>query len=282
MPTALKREAATTARQGRDIAFRVVGDGPMRTVWIGGTNVSGGFWEPAQARHFGRLGSCLLADAAGTGRTDPLPAGHWTAEEMARDVVAAMDAAGWEDAHVIGHSLGSVVAWELAQRWPARVRSLSLHSVWTAAGEHAHVRSWFEARRLTAQAEAPELSSAYAFFLVSPHYLQANGLARGALEQLRSFGGDPPLETKLGHYEVDLNYTCRTYESHVSLPTLVSAAEYDFVIPPYVSREVAEIIPGSTFVLFRGAGHLVALEDPEQFNAIQERHLSEAERCLDN
>ncbi|NEE20487.1 alpha/beta fold hydrolase, partial [Streptomyces sp. SID7499] len=63
-------------------------------------------------------GNPFAALAAGRGAA-------YTAEDMADDAVAVMDALGWESAHLFGHSLGGVVAQRVALRHPGRVRTLT-------------------------------------------------------------------------------------------------------------------------------------------------------------
>lgn len=274
------KTAGRVTREGREIAYRVLGDGPRRTVWIGGTNVDGRFWDIAQTSVFAPEGGCLLVDAAGTGDTDPLAPGAWSAESMAGDVIAAMDAVSWPDAHVIGHSLGAAVAAELAHLSPRHARSISLHAGWKAASEVEHIRSWFQARRATALTEDPELIDAYAFLLVSPHYLQRFGRGRGALHDLATRVGSPPLETKLGHYEADLTYSGEGRLQALDVPALVTAAEHDQAIPPFASEQVARLIPGAHLRILTGVGHLAPLEDPGQFNRVQAAFIDDVERSL--
>lgn len=58
-------------------------------------------------------------------RTGRLPRAAYTAEDLADDAVAVLDALGWESAHLFGHSLGGVVAQRVALRHPDRVRTLT-------------------------------------------------------------------------------------------------------------------------------------------------------------
>jgi pimeloyl-ACP methyl ester carboxylesterase len=69
---------------------------------------------------------------------------------MAEDAKALMDAAGWNSAHVIGHSMGGVIAQQLALDCPKRVRSLSLLCTFARGKDAARLRhgfsGWLSAR----------------------------------------------------------------------------------------------------------------------------------------
>src|SRR5215472_17339812 len=78
------------------------------------------------AKHF----TCISLDLRGTGETDK-PEGGYTTETLADDVYAFMQAMGIDKAHVSGLSLGAATGMWLAAKYPAKVKSLSLHSGWT-------------------------------------------------------------------------------------------------------------------------------------------------------
>jgi pimeloyl-ACP methyl ester carboxylesterase len=77
------------------------------------------------AKHF----TCISLDLRGTGETDK-PAGDYSTELLADDVVAFMRALGIPKAHVFGLSLGAAIGMWLAAKHPDKVQSLSLHSGW--------------------------------------------------------------------------------------------------------------------------------------------------------
>ena len=116
------------ARSGElRIAYELRGRMHRRRPWlvlIQGMGLDRRGWQPVLhrlRRHF-RL---VLVDNRGTGHSDRA-AGSYTVADMAGDVVAVLDAAGIGRAHVLGASLGGMVAQELAIRHPERVDGLVL------------------------------------------------------------------------------------------------------------------------------------------------------------
>src|SRR5437016_9716254 len=74
---------------------------------------------------FGRRHRCLAVDNRGTGHSDA-PPGPYDLARMAADVVGAMDDAGIDAAHIVGASMGGVIAQIIGVLHPERVRSLTL------------------------------------------------------------------------------------------------------------------------------------------------------------
>src|SRR5713226_1030929 len=77
------------------------------------------------AKHF----TCIAVDPRGAGVTDK-PVGTYSTELFADDIAAFMQALGIAQAHVAGLSLGAATGMWLAAKYPAKVKSLSLHSAW--------------------------------------------------------------------------------------------------------------------------------------------------------
>lgn len=109
--------------RGSRLAYEVQGQGPP-VLLIQGVGVHGNGWRP-QVEALSDRYTCLTFDNRGMGESQPAGA-TVTVEQMADDAMALLDAAGWESAHVIGHSLGGLVALELALAARRRVRSLAL------------------------------------------------------------------------------------------------------------------------------------------------------------
>ena len=92
---------------GYTLHYEVRGRGAS-VLFIQGAGLHGAGWEP-QVSELSTSYTCATFDNRGMGRSQP-HVGALTIEQMAADAVAIMDALGWESAHVVGHSMGGLIA----------------------------------------------------------------------------------------------------------------------------------------------------------------------------
>src|SRR5262245_38461476 len=118
-----ERESRTVEHRGCRLAYDLRGDGPS-VLLIQGVGVHGDGWTP-QTDALASKYRCVSFDNRGMGRSQPA-GGPITVEQMADDAIAVLDAEKVEAAHVVGHSLGGLVALRLALEARPRVRSLTL------------------------------------------------------------------------------------------------------------------------------------------------------------
>jgi pimeloyl-ACP methyl ester carboxylesterase len=102
-----------------------------------------------QVAEYAKQFSCFTVDLRGAGLSGK-PAGIYTTELLADDIAAFMQAAGVAQAHVFGLSLGAAAGMWLAAKYPALVKSLSLHSAWPSTDPF--LRVVVEGWRIIAQA----------------------------------------------------------------------------------------------------------------------------------
>jgi 3-oxoadipate enol-lactonase len=102
-------------------------------LWITGFTISASVFEPVLPLYEDRF-DCITYDNQGAGRSDS----RWVTSipELAADAVRVMNAVGIKSAHVLGLSMGGMIAQELAIRFPERVRGLILGGT-SPGGPHA-------------------------------------------------------------------------------------------------------------------------------------------------
>ena len=108
---------------GADIYWKVEGEADRpRLVLLNSIGIDMDLWSPVLPLLRERL-ALLRIDTRGHGASDA-PPGDYSLAGLARDVAAAMDAAGWPRAQVAGVSLGGMIAMQMALDMPERVTSL--------------------------------------------------------------------------------------------------------------------------------------------------------------
>jgi pimeloyl-ACP methyl ester carboxylesterase len=222
-------------------------------------------WEgiPGKLRRRFRL---VLVDNRGCGRSDR-PAGSFTVGDMARDVVAVLDAAGIRRAHVLGASLGGMVAQELAIRHPERVDALVL--VCTAPGwPFAYPMPAPSVRLLVATARMPAEAARRRH---TENALSARAVRErpDLVDRLLERQGSRPAGrgTLSAQAAAGARYAGRLRQSRIRARTLVLHGDADTVVDPRNGRLLAARIPGAQLRIFPGLGHLLFWEDPDGFAA---------------
>jgi pimeloyl-ACP methyl ester carboxylesterase len=204
-------------------------------------------------------------DNRGAGRT-PLPEGPLSASTMADDAAALLRALEIPNAHVVGFSMGSAIAQELALRHPELVRSLVLVS--TYARPDALFRAQLKFWRWLPEVAPSERAFFEAFFtwLYTPR-AHENGSVDQLLEESLAFPHQQSVEAFQAQVDVCLAHDTVDRLSVIAAPTLVLAAELDTILPPRFGQSVAAGIPNARSEIVPGAAHQFFQELPDEFNA---------------
>jgi 3-oxoadipate enol-lactonase len=222
--------------------------------------------EPGLADSF----RVLLFDNRGIGRSSR-PPGPYLMTTMAADAAAVLDAAGVEQAHVFGVSMGGYIAQELALREPRRVRSLVLGGT-MCGGAHAipadqEVLDVFEARKNMSPEEGVRALVPYIYDRkTSPERIEADLEIR-----LQNYPSD---ETAAAQLEGVLQWESYDRLGELHVPTLVIHGENDRLIPPENGRLLAKRIPGARLVTLPDASHLFFTDRPGETVSVVHDFLS--------
>jgi pimeloyl-ACP methyl ester carboxylesterase len=262
---------------GCHLAYRVEGSGPP-IVFIQGVGLHGEGWRP-QVDALAPRYACLSFDNRGMAASQPV-AGRLSVERMATDTLALIDAAGWSSAHLVGHSLGSLVALHVALTARSRVRSLALLCAF-AKGSDATRISWPLVRvGLTSMVGSTRAKRrAFLAFVLPPSALRAGDPDAQAAELAPFFGHDLALQPPIANAQIG---AMRRYDATprlaelAGLPTLVGSAEHDPIAPPVRGRALAAGIPGARYVEWRDAAHGVTLSHSALVDAALSEHLDAA------
>jgi len=245
------------------VAVQEYGDGEPLLI-VNGTSQSLGFWvDLAQAwagRH--RVVTYDLRGMGGSTRgADP-----FTVRSLADDALGVLDALGIERTHVLGYSLGSAIAQEVALAAPDRVASLVLYCTWARSdGFKRRMMTGLANPWRTGDAEAGLGALGVAF---SPQLLDSPEFGKLITELLPLFPSTPEqVQTCAEQWDADMGHDTLDRLGEITAPTLVVAGEQDLLTPPWHGTQVADTIPGARLEMFTGPGssHALGMERAEEF-----------------
>lgn len=253
----------TLAADGTRLAYAVSGpDDGEPVVMIQGLGADRRGWA-RQRRPFASRYRVLLPDNRGVGLSDQ-PPGPYDLGAMAEDVLACMDAAGIESAHVMGASMGGVIAQIIGVLHPERTRSLTLAC--TACQHHHWRRELLEGWAEDAEVHGMRrFAASKSKWLVGPRSLRRFWPLLGALGGL-ALNVQPRSFVAQVRAILDADEDLRLELPTIRVPTLVIVGSQDILTPLGDSEELAGLIPGSRLAVIRGGAHGFMFEHAGVFN----------------
>jgi 3-oxoadipate enol-lactonase len=244
---------------GGSISYRIRGEGPP----IALVATLGGTWMrqwPTLARHF----TVLTYDMRGFGAS-PSATGFPANEEHADDLAALLDALGMAQATVVGLSHGGLVAQHFAVRHPGRLSGLALVATFAKARKSTllFLEMLYEFLERDDLENFWRVLRAFLFSAAGHDLLVSReaALRRAMFDQystasLRSIYGQA-----LTHDLLDADL------SRIHCPALVVGGQEDMLFPPFLTSELASVVPGARMELLPAA-HVPPVEEPKLFNEL--------------
>jgi len=249
-------------------AFTDVGS-PHHPVVVFLHGVGGGRhgWAPQQ-KHVAGLGWRSLAwDMPGYGDSPMLKSDltPYDFDHLAQALWQMLDAAQIQQAVLVGHSMGAMVALQAWTQAPERITAMVLAASSPAFGHtDGDFQKQFLAQRL-APLEAGQTMGDIADRLIPT--MAAPGTTAGGLSQARDSMAAVPPDTYRAALHALVQFEQRAALPTITVPVLCLAAEHDRTAPPAVMARMAQKIPGARFACLAGAGHLLHYEQAQAFNA---------------
>src|SRR3954447_16040436 len=200
-------------------------------LWITGFTISSAIFEPILPLYEPRF-DCVTYDNRGAGRS-AAPLRSTSIPQLAGDAVRVLDAVGLQSAHVLGASMGGMIAQELAVRFPQRVRGLILVGT-TPGGPRA-------ARPVLRELGAATARGGLGAALFSPEFRQAH--PERVRELVRFFRAHrAPVHGMAAHWWATVYHDTFSRLGRVAAPTLVLHGERDVMAPIANARTLAQRI----------------------------------------
>lgn len=268
----------TTLPSGITIEYDSMGDPKNPTMlWIMGFTAQLTAWDPALMQMFVDDGfrvvrfdnrDCGLSHkhdgvmvdtdkvTAAAMLGDPVPPVPYVLSDMAADAAGVLDAIGVEKAHIIGASMGGMIAQTFAIEHPHR--TLSLTSIMSTVGDLAYGTPSEQALGALLAPPAPDRqgyidgAATWAVWASKKYFSLEDARARAAREYDRSFYPEGAHRQLAAIYASgDRTEALRTLD----VPTLVIHGRDDTLITPSGGDRTAELIPGATLLMVNDMGH---------------------------
>jgi len=231
------------------------------------------FQVPDFAAHY----RTITFDNRGVGRSSK-PAGPYSIAGMADDAAGLLDELKIERAHVVGVSMGGMIAQELALQHPSRVRGLVLACTFPEPDEGVRRTREQSLSELGGSVgtdgkvalDLSKIDPMMVFQSLMPRVFTPAFLMSELPKLMQLFGGalqwGISLDAIMAQVEATIAHRTTDRLHQIKAPTLVITGDADNLIPPANSDVIARAIPGAKLVKIPGGSHGFNFETPELFN----------------
>jgi 3-oxoadipate enol-lactonase len=264
----MQDEHGLLMRPEANIAYRVSGQGKS-LVFCHALATRQELWHRQRAALSLKF-SIVSFDLRGHGESAAPGNGDYSFESQADDVVALMDHLNIDSAVLVGISVGGEIAQVAAARHPQRFERLMLAST-ACHTEPARASTWESRIQEAERLGMSGIASATASRWFSESFKSANA---EVIEWCRQCVAATSLESYVGLARVIQVMDLRPRLATIGCPTMVLCGEQDHNTGPKTAQVLAQLIPNSRLVIFKGSGHFPNIEVAEHFNRTIEDFIS--------
>ena len=198
--------------------------------------------------------------------------GGMTFPQLADALLALLDSQGWRKVHLVGHSMGGMVAQEFAVAHQDRLHSLTLSATSPAFGNpDGDFQKKFVAARLAPLAAGKTMADLAVDLVETMMSDDADPDGRILAQKCMA---DVPAATYRAAVECIVTFEQRANLANIRVPTLAIAGEDDTNAPAAMMEKMAAKIPVCRYICLPKLGHLANLEDPAAYDAALGEFLS--------
>src|SRR6202035_5416454 len=243
------------------IHYKLEGDGEETIVLINGLADDLETWA-FQMDDFLAAGYRVLRfDNRGIGASSK-PAGPYSSRMLADDAKALADSLGITGFHLMGVSMGGMIAQEYAIAYPSDLRSVTLGCTYAAPGPFCS-RMFAMCAELAPVHGVPFVMRDVTLWSFTFGFFEQRGAELAEFETAMRYM-DQPVHAYLAQLAVIQGHDTTERLSQLTTPTMVLAGDQDILIPVALSRQLHELTPGSEWATTKG-GHACLWEHPAEF-----------------
>ena len=252
----------TIQANGLELGYPIDGDGPETLVLVNGLADAKESWE-AQIPAFAERYRVVSYDNRGVGES-PTPPGPYSSAQMADDLAGLVDALGLERFHLLGVSMGGMIAQEYAIAHADRLLSASFCCTYSYPGPFC-LRMFSCWRDLVPTLGVGFTQREVILWAFTTDFFEQHEDVVVEIEGLMA-ANPQPVEGYLAQLASIEEHDTRGRLGAVTCPVMTLVGREDILIYPKLSRRLHEELPNSKWVEVPG-GHACLWEDPDAFNA---------------
>jgi 3-oxoadipate enol-lactonase len=262
---------------GAELAWDSTGDGPV-VLLVHGIGSSRRTWDGLLEPLVGAGHRVVRVDLRGFGES-LAPPGRFAMDHFLGDLVAFVDALKLEAVHLVGHSLGGMIAQRYTLDHPGKVRSLGLASTTSHNGRRANA---FARLMVSLGENGYDAVLADEALRAEAETTLREAFPGGAPLAMLRRGMEEPNMARANAWRACIDFSTKDRLRDITCPVVVTHGTADMLIPFRAGELVAQGITGARWIVEDGAGHSLPKERPSSLGraladllrAAEDRHLS--------